>query len=275
MAEPDFARDTAIAAGEDDGVTALFQARVADGWRAGLGPHGGYLAAILARALLATVDGDSGPPRSLTIHYLRAPQFAPLSVAVRRERRGRSLTSLSARMEQDGRAVALALAAFSPPWPGPEIVQHEMPDVEPPDPERRAGTLFVEGAPPFTRQITLQHRIGALPFVSPGAAMETGGWLGLARADPVDYPALAFFTDALVPTPFMHIDTPASAPTIDLTIHFRADLATLEPFDLCLAHARARLISEGFFEEDVHLWSPGGVLLAHSRQLAILAPPRT
>ncbi len=273
MAEPDFAGDSAITAQEDDGETAHFTANVADGWRAGLGPHGGYIAAILMRALLATVDDPSRPPRSLTIHYLRAPQTAPLEIAVRRERRGRSLTSLSLRMEQDGKAVALALAAFSAPWPGPEIVQLQMPQVAPPDPERPAGTLF-DGAPPFTRQITLQHRIGDLPFTSSGGTMETGGWLGLAKAQPVDYPALAFFTDALVPAPFMHIDQPAAAPTVDLTIHFRADLDSLAPFDLCLAHTRARLISEGFFEEDVVLWAPDGSLLAHSRQLAILALQR-
>ena len=169
--------------------------------------------------------------------------------------RGRSLSSLSARMEQDGKPTALALAAFSGPWPGPDIVQLEMPEVEPPDAERRPGTLFELGAPPFTRNITLQHRLGELPFTNPGAEMTTGGWLGLAEPERIGYPELAFFTDALLPAPFMTLERPAPAPTIDLTIHFRAALHELEPFDLCLAFTRARLVSEGFFEEDVTLLS--------------------
>jgi acyl-CoA thioesterase len=274
VADSALARDSAVTPAGDDGTTAHFDARIADGWRAGMGPHGGYLAAILMRALIAAVDDPARTPRSLTIHYLSAPALAPIQISVRRERQGRSLTSLSARIEQDGKPTALALAAFSGAWPGPDIVQLPMPEVAPPDAERGAGTLFELGAPPFTRNITVQHRLGELPFSGPSARMRTGGWLGLAEAEPIDYPTLAFFTDALLPAPFMTIEEPAPAPTIDLTIHFRAALAELAPFDLCLALTEARLVSEGFFEEDVTIWSPAGSVLAHSRQLAILLPRR-
>ena len=102
--------------------------------------------------------------------------------------------------------------------------------------------------------------------------MMTGGWLGLAEPLAIGYPELAFFTDALLPAPFMTLPHPAPAPTVDLTIHFRAALEGHPRFDLCLAVTRARLVSEGFFEEDVTLWSPDGDVLAHSRQLAVLAP---
>ena len=49
------------------------------------------------------------------------------------ERAGRSLSTLSARMEQDGSLVALALAAFSIPWTAPEITELPMPEIAPPD----------------------------------------------------------------------------------------------------------------------------------------------
>ncbi len=84
--------------------------------------------------------------------------------------------------------------------------------------------------------------------------------------------ALAFFTDALIPAPFMRTRTFAPAPTIDITIHFRTALraASGRTRELVLARSRTRLVHEGFFEEDATIWASDGTLLAQSRQLALL-----
>jgi acyl-CoA thioesterase len=270
-----FDRDTAVMLQDSTAQTRRFTAEVADGWRAGRGPHGGYLAAMLLRALVATVDEPARSPRSLTVHYPRAPEAGPVTIATTVERAGRSLSTLSARMEQDGRLVALALSAFSVPWSGPEVREVEMPHVAAADPVREPGSLLKFGAPPFTRHIVLQPRLGGLPFADAQQPMEIGGWLGLAEARPLDALALAFFSDALIPTPFMRSSQPNPAPTIDLTVHFRAALPRTpdpDPEELCLARMRGRLIHEGFFEEDGHIWAADGTLLAQSRQLAILLP---
>ena len=68
-----FDRDTAVTQLSDG----TFAATIAPGWRAGRGPHGGYLAAILLRALTAAVDDPERTPRSLTIHYAAAPELGP------------------------------------------------------------------------------------------------------------------------------------------------------------------------------------------------------
>ena len=84
-----FERDTAVRrrrGAEDEPGEALFDATVADGWKAGRGPHGGYLAAMLLRALTETVDEPARTPRSLTIHYTRAPDPGPVTIATRIER---------------------------------------------------------------------------------------------------------------------------------------------------------------------------------------------
>jgi len=63
---------------------------------------------------------------------------------------------------------------------------------------------------------------------------------------------------------------PAAAPTIDLTVHFRAPAAAAAIVDEpLLAVFRSSTAAGGFFEEDGELWSADGVLLAHSRQLAL------
>ncbi len=107
--------------------------------------------------------------------------------------------------------------------------------------------------------------------------MEVGAWLGLAEARPIDALALAFFSDALIPAPFMRTAAPSPAPTIDLTIHFRIPLPRVpepDPQELCFVRIKAGVIHEGFFEEDGVIWAADGTVLAQSRQLAILmAPP--
>jgi hypothetical protein len=211
----------------------------------------------------------------LTIHYARAPEPGPVTIDTRLERVGRSLTSLSARMEQDGRLMALVLGAFSKPWGGPDISDIEMPAVAGADDEREAGSLLKHGAPPFARHIVLQPRFGGMPFAATEQPMELGGWLGLAEPRPLDSLALAFFSDALIPAPFMRMPAPNPAPTVDLTVHFRTALPrepNPDPNELVLARIHGGVIHEGFFEEDGMFWAADGTLLAQSRQLAILLP---
>jgi hypothetical protein len=105
--------------------------------------------------------------------------------------------------------------------------------------------------------------------------MEVGAWVGLAEARPIDALSLAFFSDALIPAPFMATGEPAAAPTIDLTVHFRSSMPRgddPDPYELCFARVTSKLVQEGFFEEDGVIWAADGTVLAQSRQLAILLP---
>jgi acyl-CoA thioesterase len=270
-----FDRDTAVARQEGSATEGTFTAEVSGDWRAGRGPHGGYIAAMLLRALIETVGDPDRTPRSVTIHYARAPEPGPVSIHTVIERGGRSLSTLSARMEQDGRLIALVLAAFSVPWRAPELLDAQMPDVAPADPEREAGRLREAGAPPFTKHLVFQPRIGAVPFSGSERPMEIGGWLGLAVARSIDALSLAFFSDALFPPPFVRLTEPAVSPTIDLTIHFRGGAPRSDPDELCLARFRSTVVHEGFFEEDGVIWAADGTILAQSRQLALLMPLQT
>jgi acyl-CoA thioesterase len=277
-----FDRDTAVRelqrSTDGEIVRVELSADVSPDWRAGRGPHGGYLAAMLLRALIETAADPERSPRSLTIHYARAPQPGPVAIVTRIERAGRSLSTLSARMEQDGKLIALALAAFSVPWSAPQIAELPMPDVAPQDPERTSGSPFFKGAPPFTSHLVIQPRIGAIPFTGADAPMEIGSWLGLSEPRPIDALSLAFFSDALFSPPFIRLTDPSTTPTIDLTIHFRTPLPAAretEPaqglrHELCFARFRSGLVQDGFFEEDGVIWGADGSVLAQSRQLGIV-----
>jgi acyl-CoA thioesterase len=285
-----FDRDTAVWRESQSGIGTVFGVAVAPDWRAGRGPHGGYLAAMLLRALVETVADEERAPRSLTIHYARAPRPGAAQITTTLEREGRSLSTLSARMTQDGELIALVLAAFSLPWGGPEIADAAMPDVEPPDPSREGVKLIERGGPEFARHIVLQPRMQGSLFGGGQQPMLIRGWIGLAEPRPIDALSLAFFSDALIPAPYMRMSEPAAVPTVDLTVHFRERLPALpktgrpasggassperDARELCLAQTTTGLIHNGFFVEDGLIWAADGTLLAHSRQLAIVIPFR-
>ena len=280
-----FDRDTALQPlpGEPgidgSGPRVSFAAQLARDWCINGRPHGGYLAAILLRALTRAVDDADRAPRSLTIHYARPPVPGPVRIHAATERMGGSLSTLSARMEQDGEFVALALGAFSLPRASLEVAELPMPDVPEQDPTRATSaevTARIDSgqAPAFLRKLVLQPRGGAAAFSGSDQPLEIRAWLGLAEGTrPLDAIALALFSDAHFPTPFSRLSEPAGAPTIDLTVHFRAADALRTravPAPLCLARFRSRVIHEGFFEEDGVIWSADGTVLAQSRQLALL-----
>lgn len=262
-----FDRDTALEpAGEG-----RWRGAIADGWATPRGPLGGYVMAIVIRALELAVADRERSARSVTMHFLRVPEPGPVEVAATVERAGRSLTTLSARLEQDGRLLGLALGAWSRPWPGPLLDGAPMPAVAPPGPRAPAGDLGRGEPPPFTRRLTMQHRFGAPPF-SGAAEGETGGWLGLLERRPLDAAAVAVLADAWFPAPWPRLTALAPAPTIDLTIHYRSPLPLAD--DLLLGRFRNRVVRDGFFDEDGELWAPDGTLVAQSRQLALLLEPR-
>src|SRR3954469_21216741 len=109
-----------------------FEGEIGNLWWTPRGPLGGYVMAIILRGLTEEVGERSACPRSLTVQFLRPPAAGPVTVRATVEREGRSLTSASGRLEQDGRLLALAMASFSPPWDGPLLDESPMPVVEPP-----------------------------------------------------------------------------------------------------------------------------------------------
>jgi len=260
-----FERDTAVVpAGAN-----RFHARFDPGWSV-VGPNGGYIAAIALRALEASVADPARAPRSLNLHYIARPESGPVDLEARIERRGRSLTTATLRMVQDERLVCLAIGAFSLSRGGLSFDHAQMPEVSPP-----------EQCEPMERRVEVHQRyecrwaLGPQPFTTTGGQALCGGWIRLAEPRIVDAPLVAAYTDAFPPAIFAHAprdEIGRGVPTIDLTIHFRRSLplANAGADDFVLAFFRTRQVSDGFLEEDGEVWSRDGVLLAQSRQLALV-----
>jgi acyl-CoA thioesterase len=239
-------------------------------WTGLRGPHGGFLAAILLRAMEAEV-GPGRSPRSFTVHFAAPPAPGHSLIEVREERRGGRLSTVSARLTQGGQAMAIALGALSAAREGPDITDAVMPQV--PLPEDLAPTPARPHQPHFADHFDYRYALGGRVFHG-GDRAYSGGWMRLRRPVPIDAAVVACLADAWMPSLFTRIDFRAYAPTVDLTVHFRAQLPLpdLGPDEFVLGMFSSKRAEGGFWEEDGELWTRGGRLIAQSRQLALVIP---
>ena len=267
------AEDTANRFDRDSAVVQLgenaFEARIDRGWWVVRGPNGGYVAAILLRAILQAVGDPARTPRSLTIHYTSPPEEGKVRIETQLERHGRSLSTLTARMTQGGKLRALALAAVSAPRESPEFFHAVMPQAPAPE-------LLVAAPPdiPIHERYECRFAPDGRPMAGTEQAL-TAAWIRPAEPHLLDYALLAAYADALPPAVFARANRAedfVALPTVDLTVHFRDDLAqaSVGPSDFCLAIFRSRVAQRGYIEEDGEIWSRDGRLLAQSRQLAVI-----
>ena len=269
---PSFDQDTAL---EPVGA-GRWRATVFEHWFVVGGPNGGFLAALMARAMTETA-GAGQPPRSLTLQFLRAPVAGEVEVSAEVAYAGGSTTFLNLRIEQGGESVALGLGCCAawregqPEWDDTQMPPAPAPDQCEPIPPRPSGAL------PFLGNYEMRPALGPPLGVPapPDQPARTAGWIRPVRARGLDPILIAALADAWLPAAHLRLPEPGFVPTLDLTIHWRAPLdpgAAEHPWVLvCFT---TRLAAGGFWEEDGELWSQDGTLLAHSRQLAIVRPPR-
>lgn len=263
-----FDRDTAIEPRGDG----RFDCKIEGEWHVERGPNGGYVSALVLRAMQAAVAEPARAPRSLNVHFCAPPRPGPARIETRIQRRGRTLTSVTARMLQGERVLTLATAALA--LPRAETLRYD--DTQMPRFPEPAACPELTGRFPIHARYESRRALGGEPF-SGSETVRTGGWIRLAEEPRApDAPLLAAYTDAWIPSLLTRFGPgdppPAGLPTIDLSVHFRSPLPDpeLRDDDYLLAVFRSRLVSDGFFEEDGEIWSPTGRLLAQSRQLAAL-----
>ncbi len=266
----EFDRDIAVVRTSDNS----FSVNISDTWNVTIGPNGGYIAAIILNALKETLGNLQ--TRSITYHFLSASVPGPAGLTTKIEKRGRSLSTCTAELIQGDRTIAIAIATFAPAREDFGFRDFRMPSV------------------PAAADISLAHRMnpglaGHVPFrdhydqrlaigpVPPATSNEgrVGGWTRFKENRLFDDLAVVAISDSWFPglqvreTPF-----PMHAPTIDHTVHFlhSTPLASVALEDFLLVEFVTSVAQEGYLIEDGRIWSQQGILIATSRQLAIILP---
>jgi len=196
--------------------------------------------------------------------FLRPGAAGPATVRTSLVRSGRTTAFGEAALEQGGKDVVRATAAFAALGSG--------------------GLVFTEGAPPdlpapedcvgvpvgsfglATIAERIEFRSAALPGWfrgSPTGRPSSEFWMRFADGRDADLWSLPLLVDSTAPSV---LELGAGSTTLQLTVHLRA-----RPAPGWLAcRALTRFVSGGYHEEDFEVWDSAGTLVAQSRQLAML-----
>ncbi|MFT7602240.1 MAG: acyl-CoA thioesterase [Acidimicrobiales bacterium] len=257
-----FDRETSVEPTDVDGV---FRAAPTSRWNIGTNPNGGYAASVVMRALVASVSHVM--PISATTHYLR-PALAdqPATVEVEVLRSGRTTSTASGRLIQDGKERLRVLASFGDVGPGAEPVL-SIPRPDMPAPEDCPSRAELAQGIDLPILESLDVRV-APEWAEPGQSGQavTGGWIRFCDGRPPDEGSLLLFSDAFPPSPFGLLGRVGWVPTLELTLHVRR-----KPVDGWIqVRTETRDIADDLLVEDGVLWDSSGAVVAQCRQLSLL-----
>ena len=245
-----------------------YAAELDGGYVIGEALNGGYLMAVLVRAAVAASPHEH--PVSTAANFHRVVRPGPARIVVEPRKEGRTAASALVSLVQDGRPAVDALIttgtldgaaepgyAAAPPAVMPELA--DCTDFQPAD-----------GTRGFADRVDMRFDRSTMGWLDgqPSGRPEIRAWFRLRDDHPPDACSLALTVDALPPVT-LNLGARGWAPTVELTWHMRA---VPEPGWLAV-HGTGRLLSGGWFDEEVEVWDTAGRLVAQSRQLARVPLP--
>ncbi len=244
-----------------------FVTNLSDRWNIAGNPNGGYAVSSSLRAIGALTPAHPDPI-TVTTHYLRPSQSnAEAEIDVEMIRQGRRTSTLRSVMSQAGKERVTSLVTMSDlsQWVGPRHLTIPPRSLPEPDDCVDRSTLPQGVDLPILSRVDVRLDPNT---VEPGGSAEAliAGWIRLADGTAPSVMSLPLFADAFPPSPLSLLGRVGWIPTVELTVHVRA-----RPQPGWIAACfRARDIGSGMLVEDGLLWDSAGVLVAQSRQLALL-----
>lgn len=268
VGDSEFDRDTALTRR----APGVYDIDLSAGWTIIGAVNGGYLLAVLGRALADALPHDD--PFTISAYYLTASQPGPAVVRTDVVRTGRTLSTGQASLFQyddEGREIerirVLASYGDLDSLPADVRTTAKPPAMPPIDecfgPQDAPGP--VPGGSAIADRLFLKLDPATLGWAlgAPSGKGEMRSWFGLADGRDADPFSLLLAVDALPPTAF-EMGLKGWVPTVELTVHIRCRPA---PGPLRVA-ITTRNLAGGFLEEDAEVWDSADRLVAQSRQLA-------
>ncbi|WP_128978643.1 thioesterase family protein [Streptomyces roseicoloratus] len=269
VATSEFDRDTAVTLREPG----VYDAELSAGWTIIAAVNGGYLLALLGRAL-----GDHLPhpdPFTISAHYLTPSVPGPAVIRTETVRTGRTLSTGTASLFQyaeDGTEVERIRVLAS--YGDLDTLTDDVRTTATPPAIPPAGQCFsaadnpdprIPGSSAIVDRLDLRLDPACVGWAvgAPSGKGEMRAWFDLADGRAHDPLSLLLAVDALPPTSF-ELGLKGWTPTVELTTHVRRRPAP-GPLRVSIT---TRNLAGGFLEEDAEVWDSADRLVAQSRQLA-------
>ncbi|MET7986704.1 MULTISPECIES: thioesterase family protein [unclassified Streptomyces] len=268
IGDSEFDRDTAVT----PRGAGVYDVDLSAGWTIINAVNGGYLLAVLGRALSDALPHSD--PFTVSAHYLTASQPGPAVIRTDVVRTGRTLSTGQASLFQyddEGREIERirVLASYGDLDSLPDDVRTTaVPPALPPMDQcfgPQDAPAPIPGSSAITDRLFLKLDPATLGWAlgAPSGKGEMRSWFGLADGRDADPLSLLLAVDALPPTAF-EIGLSGWVPTVELTVHVRSRPAP-GPLRVSIT---TRNLAGGFLEEDAEVWDSADRLVAQSRQLA-------
>ncbi|MDG0966565.1 MAG: thioesterase family protein [SAR86 cluster bacterium] len=235
-------------------------------------PHGGYLLALMNKALSSVLTH----PNSINsnVYYLdrTEPKPAELHVEVIRTSRGSSMGQV--RLMQNGKLTCLfsALCSDFQYMKGHSGLETPLPEIMNSVPENQFKVMNYENfkagsTPSFIQQLEMSvhpdHAWWDRDISMDVAEARCSAFLEL-KGGAADTFVLSYLSDILPPVVQNKYGSLGWVPTLTLTCNIRQ----LPKTNRLFIDGLAKDISNGYFEQDCNIWDMDGNLVATSRQLA-------
>jgi acyl-CoA thioesterase len=245
---------------QDDG---RYAGNISSNWSINEVPNGGYLMALVAKAMLQA--GQIAATPIVTANFLRRCAPGAAAIAVERMSQSRQFERFEARLQQDGEEKIRAFGTFADEKNECILESYQAP---PPDMADLSQSVPIPELPGFTIYRHLDIRLdpsctgwfeGRLSDQS-----EIRGWIRFRDSRHFDVPSILLAADAFPPAVLSSQGMVAWVPTLEYSVSFRNMPVT----DWLKCVFNTRYITCGLLEEDGEIWDADDNLVAISRQTA-------
>lgn len=236
-------------------------------WSQGRSCFGGLMAALLFEALRARVSADR-PVRSLAVSFIGPPAAdVPIAFEVEVLREGKAVSQLLGRALQNGQTVTLIQGSFGAPRQSTVAVVAEPAPQFTPVQQLPEFVSIPKVMPEFLRYLDMRWALGGLPY-SNTPSLAIGGYARLRDVpeERLTEAHLLALVDAWPPALLPHLSQPAPGSSLIWTIEFVQPLPALSTHDWTQYRAQIEHARDGYGHVAAGLWTPGGELVAISRQ---------
>jgi len=238
---------------------------VPEDWLQGRTLFGG-LQAVIGLAAMRTV-APQAPLRSLQVTFLAPVSGGAVNATARILRSGKNTSHVEARIVDGDNTLALMVAVFGQPRSSAIAVRPAQPAVTP---AKAIELPWVQGVNPnFTQHFKARWIVGAPPYfgvVEPRNVIE----LGLRDSGPCTESHVLAMADFIPPIALSYLKTPVAAASLNWMLEILSGDFGALPLDGWRMDAEMIAAHDGYVNQSLVLWGPGGVPVALGRQTMVV-----